>query len=99
MCREIEEIEELFETLENITMNNEYVNQIVTKTKNKAMTKLKEVHLPDVIPVSYAENKVARNHGYKDWEDLQADYNGVHEVYAWDLLGMYKEVIDILHKK
>ena len=40
MCREIEEIEELFETLENITMNNEYVNQIVTKTKNKAMTKL-----------------------------------------------------------
>ena len=49
MCREIEEIEELFETLENITMNNEYVNQIVTKTKNKAMTKLKEVHLSDVI--------------------------------------------------
>ena len=49
MCREIKEIEELFETLENITINNEYVNQIVTKTKNKAITKLKEVHLSDVI--------------------------------------------------
>ena len=108
MCREIKEIEELFEMLENITMNNEYVNQIVTKTKNKAMTKLKEVHLPDVIGLLPKETKVriindpeligVCNAGKEDRILCKIEFAGQEAYYLYKAIGIFLrsdlEVID-----